>query len=171
MNVNGAKLRMFSTNFDSPHGLMNKFNYSTAYDVCLLTASCMKYRLFRDIVKTKVYTCSPLHSKRTYTWENTNKLLETTETCIGCKTGITDTAGPCFSGCFDNSHDQFCIVVLNSKTMEQRWIEVPQMAEWAFKRKALARQQAKRHQQRGPSSSNFVSHRNSLSNYSFRMIK
>jgi D-alanyl-D-alanine carboxypeptidase len=37
MNLNAAKLRMFSSNFDSPHGLINKYNYSTAYDVCLLT--------------------------------------------------------------------------------------------------------------------------------------
>ncbi len=41
MNFNAVKMRMFSSNFDSPHGLVNKFNYSTAYDVCVLTSKAM----------------------------------------------------------------------------------------------------------------------------------
>jgi D-alanyl-D-alanine carboxypeptidase len=60
MNMNAVKLRMHSTNFDSPHGLMNKFNYSTAYDMCLLTSKCMQIPLFREIVSTKVYTAQPI---------------------------------------------------------------------------------------------------------------
>jgi len=46
-----------------------------------------------------------------YEWQNTNRLLggvgdlddgpvEAFKGTIGCKTGITQTAGPCFSGCF-----------------------------------------------------------------------
>ena len=57
-------------------------------------------------------------------------------TCIGCKTGITDTAGPCFAGYFEEGHSiSICVVVLNSKSMEQRWIEVPLMVQWAIKKK------------------------------------
>jgi D-alanyl-D-alanine carboxypeptidase len=60
---------------------------------------------------------------------------------IGCKTGITDAAGPCFSGVFEsmaenaNEGEKIAVIVLNSKSMEQRWIEVPQMVEWALKKK------------------------------------
>ena len=40
-------------------------------------------------------------------------------TCVGCKTGITDTAGPCFAGFFEEGHSiSICVVVLNSKSME-----------------------------------------------------
>jgi D-alanyl-D-alanine carboxypeptidase len=95
---------MFSTNFDSPHGLINKFNYSTAYDMAVLTGHCMRYSLFRKIVKTGTYRAYPRNRECTeppYIWENTNKLLETELTCTGCKTGITETAGPCFSGVFE----------------------------------------------------------------------
>jgi serine-type D-Ala-D-Ala carboxypeptidase (penicillin-binding protein 5/6) len=53
MNSNAGKLKMFQTNFDSPHGLANKYNYSTAYDLCLLTHKCMQIPLFREVV----YTC------------------------------------------------------------------------------------------------------------------
>jgi D-alanyl-D-alanine carboxypeptidase len=138
MNLNAAKLRMFASNFDSPHGLMNKFNYSSAYDLCLLTQRCMQLTRFCDVVKSLKYTtwarnCS--EDADPYVWENTNKLLGTVPGFVGCKTGVTDSAGPCFSGCFEAQGERICIIVLNSKTMDQRWIEVPMMAEWAIRRK------------------------------------
>ena len=37
---------------------------------------------------------------------------------VGCKTGITDAAGPCYCGCFEKEGEKLIIVVLNSKTME-----------------------------------------------------
>ena len=61
MNLNAVKLKMFSSNFDSPHGLVNKFNYSTAYDACILTTKAMAHPLFREVVKTPVYRTMPLN--------------------------------------------------------------------------------------------------------------
>jgi serine-type D-Ala-D-Ala carboxypeptidase (penicillin-binding protein 5/6) len=143
MNLNAVKMKMFSSNFDSPHGLVNKVNYSTAYDICVLTTKCMQIPLIRDIVKTQVYRTAPLSSThehpQAYVWENTNKLLGAVHGFIGCKTGITDVAGPCFSGCFESNGEKICVVVLNAKTLEQRWVEVPQMVEWAIKRKQHAK--------------------------------
>lgn len=119
MNLNAHTLKMSASNFDSPHGLMNKYNYSSAYDMCIITMQCMKYPLFREVVRTKQYTCYSLKkSKNPYVWENTNKLLYTFPQFIGCKTGITDSAGPCFSGCYEDQGESICIVVLNSKNME-----------------------------------------------------
>lgn len=57
MNKNAAKLAMYSTNYDSPHGLMNKWNYSTAHDVGKLACQLMKNEEIRKIVNTKVYEC------------------------------------------------------------------------------------------------------------------
>jgi D-alanyl-D-alanine carboxypeptidase len=55
MNANAFKLRMFQTNFDSPHGMANKYNYSTAFDLCLLTNKCMQIPFFRKVVGTQIY--------------------------------------------------------------------------------------------------------------------
>lgn len=57
MNDYAEKLHMTSTYFDSPHGLMNIQNYSTAHDMAKLSAVCMKLDQFRTIVSTKVYEC------------------------------------------------------------------------------------------------------------------
>jgi D-alanyl-D-alanine carboxypeptidase len=97
MNNNAIKLQMMSTNFDSPHGLMNPQNYSSAYDMGKLAGQCMKNEYFRKIVTTQVFECEgrPKDGEaRQFRWENTNKLLAI-DGYIGTKTGITDAAGPC----------------------------------------------------------------------------
>lgn len=63
---------------------------------------------------------------------------------LGCKTGVTQSAGPCFSGCFararknEQNTDNVIVVVLGSKSMEIRWIEVPQLVRWYQSVKQLA---------------------------------
>jgi D-alanyl-D-alanine carboxypeptidase len=65
----------------------------------------------------------------------------------GCKTGITQSAGPCFSGYFERNLilenesetiEHVIIIVLNSKTMECRWVEIPEMLNWFLEVKELA---------------------------------
>jgi serine-type D-Ala-D-Ala carboxypeptidase (penicillin-binding protein 5/6) len=94
---------MLSTSFDSPHGLANRHNYSTARDILTLSIACMKNARFREVVVTKTHKAVSLSpSKTIYTWESTNKLLGRKEHWVGCKTGVTDPAGPCFSGFYEN---------------------------------------------------------------------
>ncbi len=138
MNKNAHKLKMNSTQFDSPHGLMNKNNFSTAKDILLMSLACMKIPRFRKVVNTKYYCTRAYNNQKSlYNWENTNKLLGRKEHqlhWIGCKTGVTDSAGPCFSGFYENNDtgDKYCVIVLSCKTMESRWVEVPKMVKWAI---------------------------------------
>ena len=55
MNKYANKLKMSHTQFDSPHGFMNKCNYSTAKDIVHLSLTCMKMPRFRKVVNTKFY--------------------------------------------------------------------------------------------------------------------
>lgn len=50
MNEMAQKIGMTQTHFDSPHGLQNIENLSTAHDICKLTAVCMKFEIFRKVV-------------------------------------------------------------------------------------------------------------------------
>ena len=109
MNLNAQALDMNDTFYDSPHGLRNQRNFSTAYDVALLVAECMKIEAFWEVVSTPFHSTKALgnqaacrnHSERKqthYRWESTNKLLGVMDGLYGCKTGITTAAGPCFAG-------------------------------------------------------------------------
>jgi len=42
----------------------------------------------------------------------------------GLKTGITPVAGPCLAASIVKNEFKFIIVILNSRSMEHRWVEV-----------------------------------------------
>ena len=90
MNSKAKSIGMVRTTFLNPSGLdENGGNYSTAYDMALLTRYAMKYKSYREITKTKSYTTKT--NKKTYIWKNKNKLLNE-EYITGGKTGYTEKA-------------------------------------------------------------------------------
>lgn len=133
---------MTQTHFDSPHGLMNVQNVSTAHDMAKLAAKCMTYPFFKKITSTKEYTCRPklrasdAEHDFEYTWVNTNKLLNKSG-FTGCKTGITEAAGPCLAASFKKDQMNYVVVILQSKSMEARWEEVPKLIQWAIMKKVF----------------------------------
>ena len=66
MNNKAQDIGMNNTTFINPSGLDNDDtgNYSTAYDMALLTKYAMKYEIYRKIVSTKSYTLKT--NKKTY---------------------------------------------------------------------------------------------------------
>ena len=57
MNLFCQKYGLSQTNFDSPHGLQNVENLSTAFDIAKLSGIAMQNETFRKIVSTKSYEC------------------------------------------------------------------------------------------------------------------
>lgn len=49
----------------------------------------------------------------------------------GCKTGITDAAGPCVSVTYQKDGHYYVIILLNAKSMEARWQEIPLLVDYA----------------------------------------
>ena len=91
MNNKAKEIGMTNTIFVNPSGLDNTDggNYSTAYDMAILTRYAMKYDEYKRIVKTKSYTVKT--NKKTYVWKNKNKLLSE-DYITGGKTGYTEKA-------------------------------------------------------------------------------
>jgi len=52
----------------------------------------------------------------------------------GVKTGVTPAAGPCLAASFEKDSLHLVIVVMNTKTMDNRWVEVPKLTLWAINR-------------------------------------
>ena len=94
MNQKAAKIGMKNTTFNNPSGLDEEDeigNFSTAYDMAILTSYAMKNKEYRKIVSTKKYTLKT--NKNTYVWYNKNKLLTNYEYTTGGKTGFTKNQG------------------------------------------------------------------------------
>ena len=91
MNNKARELGMKNTIFYNPSGLPTPSgNYSSVYDMALLTRYAMKYDIYREIVSTKKYKVTT--NKKTYIWNNKNKLLRY-DYITGGKTGFTEESG------------------------------------------------------------------------------
>ena len=99
MNKKAKEIGMLHTTFVNPSGLDNtdSGNYSTAYDMALLTRYAMGYSDYRKIVGTKKHVVKT--NKKTYVWHNKNKLLNE-KYVTGGKTGYTKKAKRTLSICF-----------------------------------------------------------------------
>lgn len=92
MNEKAKEIGMKNTTFNNPSGLdINGIgNYSTAYDMALLTSYAYKNEIFRNIISTKKYSLTT--NKNTYFWINKHRLLHSKPYVTGGKTGYTDIA-------------------------------------------------------------------------------
>lgn len=90
MNNKAKELGMKNTRFNNSSGLDEKGgNYSTSYDMALLTRYAMQNEIYREIVKTKNHIVKTNY--KTYSWTNKNKLLNY-DYITGGKTGYTEKA-------------------------------------------------------------------------------
>lgn len=91
MNKKAKELGMNNTTFYNPSGLPTPSgNYSSVYDMALLTRYAMKSDIYREITSTKEYKVTT--NKKTYVWYNKNKLLNY-DYVTGGKTGYTEESG------------------------------------------------------------------------------
>ncbi|EAR97583.1 D-alanyl-D-alanine carboxypeptidase family protein (macronuclear) [Tetrahymena thermophila SB210] len=158
MNQEAQKLQMRNTQYSNPHGLSDKGNKSSAIDYGRLCYAAMSsFALFRQVVKTPLYSCKILLNKdliqnkknslqtptnqnktlsvqtmRNAQWENTNKLLLRNSHFIGIKTGNTPNAGPCLATHYQKNGIDIQVIVLKCKDSEKRWVDSQKLAEWAY---------------------------------------
>lgn len=91
MNEKASGLGMKNSEFNNPSGLdEKKGNYSTAYDMAILTSYAMKNEVYKQIVSTKRYKVKT--NVNYYDWTNKNKLLHSYKYSTGGKTGYTEIA-------------------------------------------------------------------------------
>ena len=112
MNEKAEKIGMKNTTFNNPSGLDEKDgNFSTAYDMAILTSYAMKNKEYRKIVSTQKYKVST--NKNNYLWKNKNKLLKIYKYATGGKTGYTKKAKRTLVTTASNKNINLVAVTLN----------------------------------------------------------
>lgn len=117
MNAQAREYGAKNSSFTNPHGLHQKDNYTTAYDLALISAQAMKNPTFKKIVSTKYTDISNEGEEYRRRIPNKNKLLSQMELADGVKTGFTRNAGRCFVGSASKDGMQLIYVVLNCGPM------------------------------------------------------
>ena len=93
MNEKAKEIGMNNTTFKNPHGLDEETkNYSTAYDMAILTRYLYSnYHLYKEISGTKYYDFSS--NQKAYSLVNRSKIIFTYQYITSCKNGYTPLAG------------------------------------------------------------------------------
>lgn len=128
MNKKAKSLKMTKTIFNNPNGLDNEDgNYSSAYDMAILTSYAMKNKEYRKIVKTKTYILTT--NLNTYKWRNKNKLLFNYEYITGGKTGYTKKAKRTLVTTATKDNINLVVVTLNDGN---DWQDHKKLFEYGF---------------------------------------
>ena len=106
MNEQVAEWGLQNTHFANPHGLDDKDNYTTAYDMAVITRTPYIQPTFAEIVRLPEW----IVNHRVVT--STNELLNAYQGMIGVKTGTTDEAGENLITLVDRPAGQALTVVM-----------------------------------------------------------
>lgn len=112
MNAKAQELGMKNTIFNNSHGLDEETqNYSTAYDMALLSSYANTFMEYCEITGTKKWTVS--NDTKSYIWYNRNKLLSLYKYATGGKTGYTPKAGRTLVTTANKDNLNLTVVTLN----------------------------------------------------------
>src|SRR5690625_1617617 len=126
MNEKASYLGLTNTQFANPHGLDEENHYSSAYDVAKLMQYAMGNETFKQIAGTTSYQSK----KRTYKWNNKNRLLnQLYNYCTGGKTGFTKKAGRTLVTTAEKDGLYLIAVTLNASN---DWNDHISLYEWGF---------------------------------------
>lgn len=129
MNKKAKEIGMTNTVFNNSHGLDEVTqNKSTAYDMALLSSYASHNETYMKIVGTKKYTVQT--DKKSYLWNNRNKLLNLYEYATGGKTGYTPSAGRTLVTNASNNGLNLTAVTLNDGN---EYVSHEAMYEYGFK--------------------------------------
>lgn len=109
MNLKAAELGLKQTHFENPNGLDGENHYSTAADLAVLTAHCLKNPDFIEIVSTRSIAIEGR------TLQNHNRLLWSVDGCIGVKTGYTRQAGRILVSAAERMGRRLIVVTINDR--------------------------------------------------------
>ncbi|MGM0370767.1 MAG: D-alanyl-D-alanine carboxypeptidase family protein, partial [Bacillota bacterium] len=133
MNQKAKSLGLENTKFYNTNGLpindqTNKENYTTAYDVALMTRELLKYP---QILKYTSVWIDHLREGESFL-RNTNELVRFYDGVDGLKTGYTSQAGFCLAATAKRKGMRFISVIMKAPNSETRFNESKNLLSYAF---------------------------------------
>lgn len=132
MNAKAQELGLTNTHYENPNGLpvgKNDVNYSTAYELAIVTKKAYENDWIRETLKIK--EGSP-EATVTLPKNTIIKLKVRNEELgkngnIGGKTGFTDQAGNCFAGVYERNGKKYLGIILKSGTDQTNTTRFPDL--------------------------------------------
>ena len=123
MNEKAEALGMRHTQYVNPHGLSAEGHVSSAADLGLLMAACLRVGVLIEIAGTRSVTVGE------QTLFNHNKLLGRCPGCLAGKTGYTEAAGRCLVSCCEREGTRLICVTMDDPN---DWDDHCALYDWGF---------------------------------------
>ena len=135
MNEKAKDLKMYQTVFIEPTG-MNAQNVSTAYDLTLLVTEAFSKSEIVEASHLPTYNFKTKFGRNLLVY-NTDVLLSSflnkdEYEIIGAKTGFLEESGYCLASMIKSTDKEIITIVLNSSTIEDRFLDTKGLAYWAL---------------------------------------
>jgi D-alanyl-D-alanine carboxypeptidase len=131
MNQKAISLNLTNTHFSSTSGLIDKNNYSTAYDYARLISYSLSNNKIWNILKTSSSEIRSVNNSTIHRLINSNILLGRVPGLIGGKTGYTEEARGCLLTVTDiNDKTRIISVIIGS---DDRFGEMEKLINWVKK--------------------------------------
>lgn len=130
MNRRARELGLRDTHFTSPSGLVDRGNYSSAWDLAAITRYALRNPRFRTVVRTRVKQvpwAAPTYEK---VYVNKNHLLGAYPGANGVKTGWTTLAKHCLVASASRGGVELIAVVLGS---DDSYADARRLLDYGFR--------------------------------------
>ena len=118
MNAKAALLKLRDTHFSTPNGLTDPGNYTSAYDLAVLSAYIERdYPQLAAIAGTRDQVLPATAGHPTFYPHNVNHFLDVYPGATGLKTGFTDDAGGCLIATATRGGRHLLLVLMGSDIM------------------------------------------------------
>jgi D-alanyl-D-alanine carboxypeptidase (penicillin-binding protein 5/6) len=135
MNAEAARLGAFETRAVTPSGLDGPGQFTSAYDLALITRECFAREDFRRYIATERAQIPPQPPRdpRGYQIQNENQLLYTYQGALGGKTGFTDLARHTYVGVAERDGRRLAVTLLGAEHQPIRaWQQGATLLDWGF---------------------------------------
>lgn len=136
MNQKATDLGCIHTHFVTPNGLDATHHYTTAKELCKISAYAIQNSDFIKITNTLSHQFQECHAKRQVVVNNKDRFLSMYPGAIGVKTGFTSKAGYCFVGAVEHNNKQLVSAVLGAgwpPNKNYKWQDTIKLMEYGEK--------------------------------------
>jgi D-alanyl-D-alanine carboxypeptidase (penicillin-binding protein 5/6) len=118
MNEKAAYLHLRDTHFSTPNGLTDPDNYTSSYDLAVLSAYVVSdYPALAEIAGTRDWTIPAADNHPAFYPHNVNHFLDVYPGATGLKTGFTDDAKGCLIATATRNGRHLLLVLMGSDIM------------------------------------------------------
>lgn len=129
MNAEAKRIQANDTVAKSASGLDKPGQYTSVYDMALITKAALEYESFRRYIGTE-RAAFPAPGGKSYQIQNHNDLLTTYRGAIGGKTGYTTKADGTYVGIAKRNGRTIIVALLHA--YPDYWSDVRNLLDWGF---------------------------------------